>query len=565
MSKTKWFKQFERKTLKNYSPPIILSDEDQVLKEKYEYSFFEFSKAAWPSMDGSRYSRNWHSEVICEYLSYVRTGQIKNLICNISPRSGKTSLISILYLPWIWTTRPEVRFMYTSSGFSLSLEHSRLCMMLILSPWYQKYWGNNFKLLDTQASKQNFANSHYGQRLATSIGSIITGKGADILVGDDLNDVSDSISPAILEKTNRWLSHAWYSRQNPIIEGDKEAIRGRIIVQQRCHVLDATGFILNNDINNEWDLLVIPNEFEVDRGFVDLKSVNRVSKFKKYDPRVASGELFWPQVLTQIETDRKKRELGPIAYAGQYQQRPVQEGGSIFKKDWFRRWEYLKLPTFTYTIQCWDTAIVSKETSAYSACSTWGLFEGSDGFLNLMLLNVGRWRLEYPDLKIMVRRLAANYMINSLHGEIPHPLYPDDIYIETAATGWPLIHDLKRDGIAIHPFTPQKYGYKGDSSKETRARICSSFVEKGFIWLLNALVPGHNSRTGSYPHNEMLLEAVTTFPRGDGADIVDSMTSAILILSRRFELNYRDASLFKEVVTLDKGRPRIDFVKTVNN
>ena len=38
------------------------------------------------------------------------------------------------------------------------------------------------------------------------------------------------------------------------------------------------------------------------------------------------------------------------------------------------------MPNIEYVIQSWDTAYTVSSTSDYSACTTWGVFQGEGGF-----------------------------------------------------------------------------------------------------------------------------------------------------------------------------------------
>ena len=91
--------------------------------------------------------------------------------------------------------------------------------------------------------------------------------------------------------------------------------------------------------------------------------------------------------------------IGEYNLAGQYQQSPAPLGGGLVKAAWFKRYRDNELSErFDRIVQSWDTANKATELSDFSVCTTWGV-KGK----NFYLLSVLRKRLEYPDLKRVVR------------------------------------------------------------------------------------------------------------------------------------------------------------------
>ena len=76
---------------------------------------------------------------------------------------------------------------------------------------------------------------------------------------DDPNAVGGE-SEVIQESTNKWWSLKWYNR----VILNEESRTCRILVQQRGNELDVSGYVIQNDIKNEWVKLILPLEFEKD-------------------------------------------------------------------------------------------------------------------------------------------------------------------------------------------------------------------------------------------------------------------------------------------------------------
>jgi len=476
-----------------------------------EFSLYEFLKQAWPIMEGKTpFIDNWHLKIIAEHLEACYRREIKNLLINVPPRTGKTSLISIAFPAWVWLQNPEEKFMYASYAQSLSTEHSLKCRRLIESDWYQKNWDHKYQLAKDQKAKMLFENNKGGCRIATSVGSVATGKGGSIIVVDDGNNARDGESQIKRESTNKWWDQVWSTRlNNPLHDV-------RIVVQQRIHEKDLTGHIIANDNLNDWVKLIIHMEFEISR---KAKTVILPSTNGKIweDPRTEEGELLWSKRFSPEIINRLKQELGAYGYAGQYQQRPSPEAGGIIKKNWFCWWKDSTPPQIDFLVQSWDTALTANEMSAYSACTTWGVFYDSNHIENLILLSMWRGRVEYPELRELAKRMYFDYRDN---GKTRNPAFkgrPVNLcLIEAKASGDPLIQDLNRAGIRAIPFIP-----KGD--KIARVRYITPLIEGGRVWL-PAQSPNYDKLLS---FADEFYEAVASFPNSESRDLVDTMTQAL--------------------------------------
>lgn len=148
-----------------------------------EDSLTEFFRQAWKVMEpGVEYIHGWHIEAICEHLEAVTRGEIHKLLINMPPRHAKSSLVSVAWPAWEWITRPWMKYLYSSYSLTLSVRDSVACRRLIMSPWYQRNWGNVFSLVEDVNAKMRFENSQHGVRIATSVGGTATGEGGDRVV-----------------------------------------------------------------------------------------------------------------------------------------------------------------------------------------------------------------------------------------------------------------------------------------------------------------------------------------------------------------------------------------------
>jgi predicted phage terminase large subunit-like protein len=481
-----------------------------------ETSLYDFLKQAWSIIEGKTpFIDGWHIQSIAEHLEACYKREIKNLLINVPPRTGKTGLISVAFPAWVWLHNPEEKFMYASYANSLTVEHSLKCRRLIESNWYQENWGHLFKLSKDQNAKSFFDNNKTGYRIATSVGGTSTGKGGSTLVVDDGNSAADGASDAKREGANNWWDQVWSTRLN----NPKKDVR--IVVQQRIHEKDISGHIMANDDTGEWVKLILPMEFEEKRRSRTIALPSTNGQIWE-DPRAAEGQLLCEERFSKKEINKYKNELGSYGYAGQYQQRPAPEEGGIIKKPWFCWWKDTTPPEIEFVIMSWDTALTAKDVSAYSACTTWGVFYDHNYVENVILLSMWRDRVEYPELREMTKRLYFDYRDT---GKQRNPLFKgrpvDMCLIEAKASGDPLIQDLALGGIRAIPFVPNKYG-----DKIQRVRLITPLIEGGRVWL-PAKPPSYDKLL---PFADEFLESVACFPNAESRDLVDTMTQALLKL-----------------------------------
>lgn len=154
-----------------------------------ENSFRKFVKLAWPVIEpGVPYVHGRHIDAICDHLEAVASGDIRKLIISMPPRCMKSSLVSVLFLPWVWLKNPERKFLYASYDLKLAYRDSRKTSQLIKSSWYQKYWSELYGIDRKQDAKQRFDNTKMGYRVSSAVDAGTTGEGADVLClpGDEL-------------------------------------------------------------------------------------------------------------------------------------------------------------------------------------------------------------------------------------------------------------------------------------------------------------------------------------------------------------------------------------------
>ena len=464
--------------------------------EKYKRSLHEFTKAAWPTIEpGVPFKDNWHLQAVSEHLQAIKEGEIKRLIINVPPRHMKSISVAVALPAWTWATQPSKKFLYASYAASLSIRDSTKCRRLIDSPWYKAHFGDKFKLTDDQNQKQRFENDHTGYRIATSVGGALTGDGGDIICIDDPHNSVEADSSKVREGVLEWWDQAMQTRLNDPQTG------AFVIIMQRLHEQDLTGHILANELGDEWDHLCLPARYEIGHPTPNRSSLGFT------DPRTEEGELLWSDRMDEKTLTNLERSLGSYAAAGQLQQRPSPKGGGILKASWWVPWEREELPEVSYVIQSWDTAFETKESSSYSARTTWGVFK-HNGHDCLIVLDMWYDKVNYPELRKLAQEAYDDWE-------------PDAVLIEKKASGASLLHDLRQAGVPVLAYSP-------DRDKVARAHAASALLEDGRIY---------------YPKRkwaEDLISICAAFPAAKNDDVVDTATQAWLRLRKGWFLGHTE-------------------------
>jgi predicted phage terminase large subunit-like protein len=316
--------------------------------------------------------------------------------------------------------------------------------------------------------------------MATSVGGVLTGRGADMIIIDDPLKPDEALSESRRNAVNEWYDHTLLTRLN-----DKE--RGCIvIIMQRLHQDDLVGHVIEQE---DWEILSFAAIAEADEIYqIDSPLGRRLFKRE-------AGSILHPERESAVTLAHIRQTIGEYNFSAQYQQNPTPVGGAMVKTGWLQYYEPDERPErFSQTVQSWDTANKATELSDYSVCTTWGAHDN-----RYYLLDVFRQRLNYPDLKRKVQELAKRDR-------------PSSILIEDKASGTQLIQDLKADRVyAITAYQPP-----AGTDKIMRLHAQTAVFENGRV-----LVPSRAPWLSEY------INELTSFPGARHDDQVDSTTQAL--------------------------------------
>jgi predicted phage terminase large subunit-like protein len=416
-------------------------------------------------------------ELMTSRLEDCRSGKTRRLIVNLPPRGLKSHCISICFAAWLLGHDPTLQIIAASYGQDLAEKLARDTRTIMDSSWYHALFSTR---LSTRRAVNDFSTTAGGGRLATSVGGVLTGRGADFIIIDDPLKPDQALSETGRKSVNEWYDNTLLSRLNNKRTGCI------IIVMQRLHQDDLVGHVLETD---DWEVLSFPAIAEEPEN-VSFQTLFGARRFVR-----RPGEVLHPERESIQDIEAMRRRIGLYNFSSQYQQRPIPVSGNLVKREWLRFYDPSEFPTSGMRIvQSWDTASKTSELNDYSVCTTWAV-KGR----HVYLVHVLRRRLNYPDLK---RSLIRN----------AHEYNPDQILIEDKSSGTQLIQELTRELRAeIVAYKPP-----AGADKVMRLHAVSDRFENGDV-----VLPKSAAWLDEY------LTELLGFPGSRHDDQVDSTTQAL--------------------------------------
>lgn len=442
-----------------------LTNEQLVLKLKCESDFLFFTRFIYKETHKRDFIVAEHHKIIAKHLEDVYNGKIKRLIINIPPRYSKTELAVKCFISWCLAKNPQSKFIHLSYSDDLALDNSSQTKEYIESDSYQALW--NLKLKADSKGKKKWFNEQGGGVYATAAGGAITGFGAGVaeseifagcIIMDDVlkpDDASRDVARnAVNDRYNSTIRSRVNDRDTPII-----------LIMQRLHEDDMSGFLLNGGSGEEWTHLCLP-------------ALND------------NNEPLWPEKHTFEELEQI-RQASRYNFAGQYQQQPSPEEGGEWRKHWFPIVDKSEVPL---TSLQWEL-IVDGAYTKNTANDPSGFLIGAKWGSNYVLLTFVDKYLEMPELV----KFIPNF-IGASGVDVTMTL------VEPKASGQSIVQILRQEtNLNVMEIKTKFVG----RSKIENARACSPYIEAGRVILIK----------GAW--NEHFLQQVATFPNSKHDEAID--------------------------------------------
>jgi len=308
-----------------------------------------------------------------------------------------------------------------------------------------------------------------GGLVAAGVGGPIIGRGAGRLfvIDDPVKNQEEAQSEVYRERAWQWWLHTARTRLD-------RPTTGVLLIMSRWDEDDLAGRLIAAGKRGEiepWDELRLPALAE------------------EGDPLGRKpGEALWPERFDVAALERIRREVGEYVWAALFQGRPLPAGGGLFKREWFRYFDFEPAPMaaaqqyqeqagtyilrgpggtndrrwpseFCYRFSTCDVASTMKTASDYFVLATWGVTPDRD----LLLLDVLRTRLQGPEQEVLIASTLARW----------RPAY---IGVEESAYGRDLLTRAIRAGFPMRALRP------GTADKWTRALSFAARCEAGTVY-----------------------------------------------------------------------------------
>lgn len=533
-------------------------DAEAALEEerlRLEGSLIAFVEEAWPWIDSAEFVDGWHIEALCEHLEAVTRGEIRRFLANYPPRCGKTIVTCVIWPVWCWiqreiriTSGPQVKFLCGSYGQALGLQSSLLCRRLIETVWFQRRWGDRIIITPDMNTKTQFDLVSGGSRMTTSVGGTLIGVGGQICLADDPENTEQVESDTERETALTWWKEFSTTRLNDPQEG------AVVLIMQRLHKQDVSGYILDSEDASAWTHLSIPMLYDSSR--------HCETSIGWSDPREEDGELMDPLRFTPQIVEQMRRNLGPYLFSGRFQQSPTPKEGGIIERSWWRLWpddaeritgavftyrchscgwedrrlnvgalmpcatcdrmaeRRLEYPQISFSLLSVDTAYGEKEENSWSAATHWGIWHDENDAPRCMLMEAWRGR---PRLR-GDPATGRKGLVEIIHELATRPgREADCILIEKKTRGVDLYNELERLTAEwparLEYFNPgggRSTGIIGARDKTARLHACVGLFTNERVWAPNK----HWA--------DLVIEEVVDQPKAAFNDLADTVAQALL-------------------------------------
>lgn len=308
------------------------SEEEKVEERKRLLSSHEeFTAHFFEQQQGQRFEFGPHHEVICRTLDDVFSGKIKRLIINVPPGYSKTELAVKMLIGRGFAVNPRSRFIHATYSQQLSLDNSLSIRDMIYLPSYQSHFAVELKA--DAKNKGLWKTSAGGHLRAASSGESITGFRAGILAEASFTGalvIDDALKPddASYDDRRKFINNRWHTTFKSRLAHEDVPV---IVVMQRLHSDDFSGYLLRGGSGEIWDHLILPVEIKA-----DAKYPADYTHGRPIEHGLPAGPL-WKLKHTEKQIDILRRD--GKTFSSQYVQDPRSSENPAFPTEHFYPYE----------------------------------------------------------------------------------------------------------------------------------------------------------------------------------------------------------------------------------
>jgi predicted phage terminase large subunit-like protein len=429
-----------------------------------------FLGKAFPVLHPSRELANLpYVQLICKFLEEIERSYILRATINMPPRSLKTLLCTKVFGAWLLARDPTLEIMIITGNEPLAKDIAYSIRQIMRSDFYREI--TSTRIADDRSSIFDFATTEGGGVFTRTIGASIVGRGADVIIMDDVNDPKDAATPDRFEFVTEQFEGTILGRLNVPRTGRV------LIVAHRTSELDLSGHVLRQQSGYEHFCLplVAPRQ--------QTYRVGAATWTRE------KGTMLRPDSYTEKDIAQKRLSLHSPDFETLYQQNPEGELSKTIEPKHFKSFEMSELPN-TAPVMSVDAGLVEGRNSSYSVIQIWKRLDKAH-----FLADQWREQVDFDDLFQMCRRLRRRHRCAHM-------------IIERTALGAALISaGEKRKWKGIIPIVPD------GRSKSARLRPHIDIIRSGALRL---------PREAEWRRD--FVEEFVTFPHSKLSDQVDATT-----------------------------------------
>lgn len=452
-------------------------------KRQCEESYYQFFLDAWKVLEPEAELKTApYIKYLCDRMQYHieilidkdRELECDILIMNVPPSMSKSSIVTKFLNPWIWIRAPWLKMFNSSHGTTLSNSLAVKSRDIMLSTWYQKHWGDKFKLKGDQNTKSQYFNTKTGERMAFSPDKIATGFHCHLWVDDDPMNPKETASATKLESAITYNDEVIPSR---LLERSM-----RMIVMQRLHVDDPSGHELRKT-EKRIEHICLPARYS--------KETVKPAEAKE----LYVDGLLHPGRLPESKLKKLEEDLGSYGFAGQYDQEPVPKGGGKIKKEWFEYCDIKEVPERLIWDLWVDGAYTKKTENDPTGLMIAGYYEPTK---TLYVKHAHCARMEMPEFIKFLEEYCDLHQLDNR----------SRVYFEPKASGKSMKQTAKdaTDLNAVEIKSPLV-----QDGKEARCQMASPKIEAGRVVFV----------TGTW--NKVIEDHLTLYPKFKHDEFIDLM------------------------------------------
>jgi predicted phage terminase large subunit-like protein len=417
-------------------------------------------------------------QYLCAVLELVEQRVIKRVCVSCPPRTGKSLTTTVLFPAWALSRNPKLEIIQGGYSSDLSAEFSVVTKALLNSERYKYLMGDMIaKNQNRQEDWKTFAQGHY---FATSVGGGAVGRGADILLVDDVfKDRADARSASRRKAVWEWFTSAALTRLSP----DGVAL----VIGTRWHKDDLIGRLTSPEYRETMREAGLPEEqwFEI--------NIEAICENPDTDVlRRQFGESHWPERWDTRKLKAIEKRIGLGEYSAQYQGKPRPDGASECDVSKVRKIDRSDMPEGLRLFRAWDLALGEKEANDWS-CGAYGAMDDNG---NMYLVHMDRKKRRWLDQKEAILSYANRESVGSR------------IAVEGVAAWKVAIEELQKASegkFSVRSYNPTK-------DKVVRATPWMALIDSGKFFIVKA------------GWNEAFMQELEDFPTGSHDDQIDAVS-----------------------------------------